>query len=749
MIDAQNVNHFHLSGIIQNLKDNQFVIPDFQREFEWNPSDVRELLRSIFLDYYIGSPLLWKSKEENFATLSCVPIYGQDKTKIDARYIVLDGQQRLTAIYYASVAPEFAFPGRQKRVLFYIRIDKFMQEDYESAFTYLSLSAGQKNVFKNKKEQYEGHYFPISALGEIWGPASWIADYIKHWERQVFVSGGNARDSASESVKRNVENAYKFQEILSNITQKYQITAMVLDQDLEIEKICDIFTRINTRGQRLDIFDLMNAMLKPSGVQLRKMWQSVEPKLSSVLETRKMNIHILQVMSMTRQIYCSPKYLYNLVPPHSNNKVLSNGQNNKSNIIRSDKEFIKLWDDSVQACLGTLNTLTKPQSYGVLSAHYLPYVSIIPVFAALQEFSKTCDVNEMYLVNSKIRTWYWVSVFQKRYSGSTESTGARDYIAIREWISNGDSYEPPFITDFWNDLNKIDLRNESKRGTSVYNGMVNFFVCQGIRDFRTGETPIYSELQEFNIVPNSWIVKIPNKEVSNSILNRTLVSSQLGIKKNEMPNVYFKRLFDNFDNSVAKEILRSHLISSKAYNILLRQDFNVSDYLEFISERQKYIFTILKSFINSAEVEINEDFEQFDKEKIKGAELLLRKIIDKVLDGSLNEIPEKITQRLNQTKVKDLNKNILIDNQEFSELRALLEYSNISDLKKIITCDQLWSKFSSIFLDKVSVMLRLDQLSEIRNPNAHHRKINKVTQKDGEAALMWIDNIAQVIDEKL
>ena len=89
-----------------------------------------------------------------------------------------------------------------------------------------------------------------------------------------------------------------------------------------------------------------------------------------------------------------------------------------------------------------------------------------------------------------------------------------------------------------------------------------------------------------------------------------------------MPNVYLKRLFDNFDNRVVNEILRSHLISPKAYKILLRQDFNVSDYLEFISERQKFIATKLKSFINSAEAEINEDSGQFDKEKIKGAELL-------------------------------------------------------------------------------------------------------------------------------
>ena len=749
MIDAQNVNHFHLSGIIQNLKDSQFVIPDFQRDFEWSPSDVRELLRSIFLDYYIGSPLLWKSKEENFAALSCIPIYGQDKKSSDARYIVLDGQQRLTAIYYASVAPDIVFPNRQNRILFYIRVDKFIEGDYESAFTNLSVTDGKIDAFNSKKEQFEKHFFPISALGAVWGPGNWITDYIKHWERQVSILK-EKNDKITEAIaKQNVKNAHKFQEMLTDITQKYQITAMVLDQDLEIEKICDIFTRINSRGQRLDIFDLMNAMLKPSGVQLRKLWQSVEPKLNNVLETRKMDIYILQVMSIIKQVYCSPKYLHNLVPPHSNTKVLSNGYSNKCNLIKSNKEFNKLWDDAYTACLGTLKILTKPQSYGVLESKYLPYAPIIPVFAALQEFTNTFEVSQRFLANSKIRIWYWASVFLKRYSGSTESTSSRDFLAVKDWIQYGDSHEPTFINEFWKDIEKIDLRSESKRGTSIYNGLVNFFVTQGIKDFTTGEIPIYSELEEFNIVPNSWITKVSTKEVSNSILNRTLVSKQLGIKKNEMPNSYFKRLFQNFDDRVVKEVLNSHLISSKVYSILLRDNFNESDYLEFLSERQKFVVSTLKSFIASEELSSTENSEQFDKEKIKDAELLLREIIDKVLEGSLDDIPPKIIHRLNQTKVKDLKKNILIDNQEFSILRGLLEYSNISDLMNIIICDQLWSRFSAIFLDKSNVELRLKQLSEIRNPNAHHRKINKITQKDGEAALLWIENIAQSIKGKL
>ena len=74
MRDAQKPDHVSLNTLIGRLKEGRFVIPDFQREFEWEPWDVRELMRSIFLDYYIGSLLLWKGNKRNFRTLACEPI---------------------------------------------------------------------------------------------------------------------------------------------------------------------------------------------------------------------------------------------------------------------------------------------------------------------------------------------------------------------------------------------------------------------------------------------------------------------------------------------------------------------------------------------------------------------------------------------------------------------------------------------------------------------------------------------------
>ena len=54
MKDAQRPDHVSLMTLVNRLREGRFVIPDFQREFEWKPWDISELIRSIFLDYFIG-----------------------------------------------------------------------------------------------------------------------------------------------------------------------------------------------------------------------------------------------------------------------------------------------------------------------------------------------------------------------------------------------------------------------------------------------------------------------------------------------------------------------------------------------------------------------------------------------------------------------------------------------------------------------------------------------------------------------
>jgi uncharacterized protein with ParB-like and HNH nuclease domain len=70
--DAQKPDHVSLTTLIARLKEGRFMIPDFQREFEWKPWDIRDLMSSIFLDYYIGSLLLWSILGLSTLPATCV-----------------------------------------------------------------------------------------------------------------------------------------------------------------------------------------------------------------------------------------------------------------------------------------------------------------------------------------------------------------------------------------------------------------------------------------------------------------------------------------------------------------------------------------------------------------------------------------------------------------------------------------------------------------------------------------------------
>lgn len=303
MKDAQKPDHVSLNTLIGRLREGRFVIPDFQRDFEWRPSHIQDLMRSVLLDYYIGSLLLWKGKKENFKALSCEPIYGHDGG--NPEYIVLDGQQRLTALYYVFLAPETNLPNRASRYVYFVDVDRFMEEQHDEAFFYEWAPNRIKSLLGDKERQFAEHVFPLSVVGAGgWELFTWVQGYEHYWDKRAEKAKDAADSAEEERALRHAENARAFGDHVRGITEQYQVSYIELDQDIQVDKVCDIFTQINSKGVKLDIFDLVNALLKPKGLQLKHMWREIAPRLEFA-ETEKMNVYVLQVMSILRQQYCS------------------------------------------------------------------------------------------------------------------------------------------------------------------------------------------------------------------------------------------------------------------------------------------------------------------------------------------------------------------------------------------------------------------------------------------------------------
>lgn len=243
--------------------------------------------------------------------LACEKLYGYEGDG-NPEHIVLDGQQRLTAMYYAfsSLERSCSQPRQPVPVLHPCRRFK---EAYEEAFPYDWTQWGL-NILKDRTAQYESHVFPLLILGQGgWELGNWVQGYGQHWRDRAATAAAVGDQAASAGAARHEDNAHEFGLHLKAITEQYQVAYIELYRDLELDKVCDIFTQINSKGIRLDVFDLINAFLKPRGLQLKHLWRQAAPKLSFI-ETERMNVYILQVMSILRQAYCSPKYLYYLIP---------------------------------------------------------------------------------------------------------------------------------------------------------------------------------------------------------------------------------------------------------------------------------------------------------------------------------------------------------------------------------------------------------------------------------------------------
>ncbi len=87
--------HPKLREIVDRAVEHTWSIPEFQRGFVWKPTQVRDLAESLWLDFPIGSLLVWKSQGR-----------AEEQTAHDARQPnlwVVDGQQRTAALCNANI----------------------------------------------------------------------------------------------------------------------------------------------------------------------------------------------------------------------------------------------------------------------------------------------------------------------------------------------------------------------------------------------------------------------------------------------------------------------------------------------------------------------------------------------------------------------------------------------------------------------------------------------------------------------
>lgn len=425
------------------------VLPDFQRSFIWEPEDVRELLVSILGNYFIGSILLLNQLEAN-APFALRLMEGVEKENRNAKIqpivkIVLDGQQRITALYYALYQPPINLKNRKATYRFYLDVDKILHNEVDDGVFAIS-SNDQKALSEIRNNP---NAIPCSLLLDV-------GELAKKFQ-------GNS------NFNKIIELATKF--------MNYSIYTVNLP-DSNLEKIVETFERINRTGEPLSLFDLLTAKLYRNQIKLRELLESAKKKykFAEILPPD----YILRVMCLIR------------------GKEIK-----RKNILEIEaKDFPDDWNSACDSLESACVRITDIKNgYGVMDLKkWMPYSTMVIPLAAMLHNLEVTD-NKIKINYEKVDRWYWSAVFSNRYDHAADSKAVTDLELVKKWIAS-DTNIPDFILKF--DPNATELETE-KQSSAIYRGIMNLVVLAGALDFKTGQPPQFDKLkiQDDHIFPKS------------------------------------------------------------------------------------------------------------------------------------------------------------------------------------------------------------------------------------------------------
>ena len=90
-IQRYSVNQHPIETLITWIKSDVIAIPDIQRPFVWNAADVRDFIDSLYNGYPVGYLITWQNPDVRL----------KDGTRSTGKRILIDGQQRVTALLAA------------------------------------------------------------------------------------------------------------------------------------------------------------------------------------------------------------------------------------------------------------------------------------------------------------------------------------------------------------------------------------------------------------------------------------------------------------------------------------------------------------------------------------------------------------------------------------------------------------------------------------------------------------------------
>lgn len=586
-----------LSGLLLGIDEGKIALPEFQRDWVWEPENTRELLISVSQAFPAGSLLSLRTAKKTFQTRYFAET--EISTGRDPERIILDGQQRLTALYQ-TLQSKKGVKKDKERFFFYVSLGKLLDgESIEDALFYVDNSKkvkdGKEVLFElnSKEEEFENKCLPLNCI---------LHDDYRIWRKEFirYYRNNGMSEKEADEFDDKIEKVHK--EFIEPI-QNYEFPMIELHPETPLKAVCHIFEKVNTTGVTLTVFELLTAILWPQDIDLRKKWKNTKEKLSELPNMEGIdidNVTFLQTLSLLST------YAKKMAKPDKRVAVSCK----RDDLLEISAGNIEdYWDRAFSGYKETARILFEN---GVYSNKILPYKTMLaPLAAICAQLIIDKGGIKSDTIYTKIKQWYWRSVFTWRYSSGAESKSAQDFLQVMNWINGGDI--PDSVRHY--EFNEEILYEITTVRNAAYSGILCLLLKNRPLDFKSGfeiTTQLYHDhgIEHHHIFPSKYLEKgIPDLEQRkvNCILNKTLIDAStnrsVGAKP---PSEYLPIIERDLESNSLDNVLKSHYIDESLLRKSPEKFENEDDhkrlsnlYNEFLEKRREAIMKLIQEAVGS------------------------------------------------------------------------------------------------------------------------------------------------------
>ena len=532
--ENQNKKYDHL---FTEIDTGYIKIPKFQREFVWNKNQTGKLIDSIIKGFPIGTFIFWKTRDELRHIKNIGNAELPEKKSGESVSYVLDGQQRITSLFAVKKGLIITKEGKEV--------------DYKDISIDLSFDPDddEQVIITDPSEEIRS----VSVFKLLNGS---LTDFLGQYD--------NDDIKKIETYQKRL-TTYDFSTILIN--------------EYPIDIACEIFTRINTGGMELTLFEIMVAKTFD---QEKDFDLAVEYDLLIDDPDSENDLHHAG---------------YDTIPSSTMLQCLAAGlikDIKRKSILKLEKsKVIEAWPKVKDAIFHAVEYCRN--QYRIPVSRLLPYATLLVPFSYF--FLKNNGKPPNSLQKKLLAQYFWWASLSRRFSSAVESKIAQDLKRIDKILKD----KPPIYKE--EEQLQLTLDGLINRTFSAGDAF-----CKAVLSLLSYHQPKSFSDNSLVRIDNSWLKVAFSKNYhhffpkaylrregfydyeANSIVNITIVDDYLNKREigAKSPSTYmetFKKSNDQLDKT-----MRSHLID----NI---DSFGIwdDDYRVFLQKRGKKILRLLES----------------------------------------------------------------------------------------------------------------------------------------------------------